>query len=82
VVCCGYYPGTEYGLDSRDLVGRELTVMGTRGSTLPDAMAALAAVESGEIRPPIDSVTQLHQSIDAFARLTSGLAVGRVLVTS
>ena len=82
LVCCGYYPGTEFGLDSIHLVGRELSVLGSRGSTRSDAMAALAAVERGEIRPPIDSVRDLEHAPDAFARLRSGAAVGRVVIVS
>jgi D-arabinose 1-dehydrogenase-like Zn-dependent alcohol dehydrogenase len=45
-------------------------------------MAALAAVERGEIRPPIDSVRDLEHAPDAFARLRSGAAVGRVVIVS
>jgi D-arabinose 1-dehydrogenase-like Zn-dependent alcohol dehydrogenase len=82
LVCCGYYPGTEFGVDSIRLVGRELSVLGSRGSTRSDAMAALAAVERGEIRPPIDSVRDLEQTPDAFARLRSGAAVGRVVIAT
>jgi D-arabinose 1-dehydrogenase-like Zn-dependent alcohol dehydrogenase len=79
LVCCGYYPGTEFGLDSIRLVGRELSVLGSRGSSRSDATAA---VERGEIRPPIDSVRDLEHAPDAFARLRSGAAVGRVLIVS
>jgi len=82
LVCCGYYPGTEFGLDSRDLVGRELTVLGSRGTTRAEAVAALAAVERGEVRPSIDSVRDLEQTSEAFARLRSGEAMGRVVVVS
>ena len=80
LVCCGYCPGTEFGLDSRDLVGREVSVLGSRGSTRADAVAALAAVERGEIRPVIDSMRELAQAPDAVARLRSGQAVGRVVI--
>ncbi|HTF49900.1 MAG TPA: zinc-binding dehydrogenase [Pseudonocardia sp.] len=52
------------------------------GSTRSDAVAALAAVERGEIRPPIDSVRDLEQTPDAFVRLRSGAAVGRVVIVT
>ncbi|GAA5078140.1 propanol-preferring alcohol dehydrogenase [Thermocatellispora tengchongensis] len=81
VVCCGYCPGAEFGLESMDLVGRELTIAGSRGNTREDAVAALAAVERGDIRPRIDSVHELDQVGDAFARLMSGEARGRVVVS-
>jgi len=82
LVCCGYYPGTEFGLDSRYLVGRELTVLGSRGSTRASAVAALSAVERGEVRPCIDSVRDLEHTPDGFARLRSGGTVGRVVIVS
>ena len=80
LICCGYYPGTEFGLDSRELVGREVSVLGSRGSTRSDAAAALAAVERGEIRPVIDSVWELARADEAVARLCSGRALGRVVI--
>jgi D-arabinose 1-dehydrogenase-like Zn-dependent alcohol dehydrogenase len=81
VVCCGHTPGLEFGLESTGMVGRELSVLGSRGSTFTDAAAALAAVDRGDIDPPIDSVYRLDQVDAAFARLASRQALGRVVIT-
>jgi 2-desacetyl-2-hydroxyethyl bacteriochlorophyllide A dehydrogenase len=81
VVCCGHTPGLEFALESTGMVGRELSVLGSRGSTFADAAASLAAVDRGDINPPIDSVYRLDQVDDAFARLASRQALGRVVVT-
>lgn len=81
VVCCGHTPGLEFGLESTGMVGRELSVLGSRGSTFADAAAALAAVDRGAINPRIDSVYRLDQVDAAFARLASRQALGRVVVT-
>jgi D-arabinose 1-dehydrogenase-like Zn-dependent alcohol dehydrogenase len=80
LVCCGYDPGVEFGLESTGLVARELTVSGSRGSTLTDATAALAAVERGDIRPRIDSVHNLDRVDEAFANLASHHALGRIVI--
>jgi len=81
LVCCGHNPGMEFGLESTGMVGRELSVLGSRGSTLVDAVAALAAVERGDVRPRIDSVHDLDRVGEAFGRLASRQALGRVVVT-
>jgi D-arabinose 1-dehydrogenase-like Zn-dependent alcohol dehydrogenase len=81
LVCCGHTPGVEFGLESFGLVGRELSVLGSRGSTLTDATAALAAVERGDIRPRIDSVHDLDRIDEAFTLLASHQALGRIVVT-
>ena len=81
LVCCGHQPGLEFGLESTGMVGRELTVLGSRGSTLSDAVAALAAVQRGDVRPRIDSLHDLDRVGEAFGRLASGQAMGRVVVT-
>ncbi|HEY2694823.1 MAG TPA: alcohol dehydrogenase catalytic domain-containing protein [Pseudonocardiaceae bacterium] len=80
VVCCGHSPGLEFGLESTGMVGRELSVLGSRGSTFADAAAALAAVERGDVRPRIDSVYALDQAADAFTLLASRQALGRVVI--
>jgi len=55
-------------------------VIGSRGSTLTDATATLAAVERGDIRPRIDFLHNLDRIDEAFAHLGSHQALGRIVI--
>jgi 2-desacetyl-2-hydroxyethyl bacteriochlorophyllide A dehydrogenase len=81
VVCCGYYPGTEYGLDSARLVLNEIDVMGSVSASLPLARDALRAVEAGEVTPPIMEVVPLDAVNEALDTLRRGGVLGRMVVT-
>jgi D-arabinose 1-dehydrogenase-like Zn-dependent alcohol dehydrogenase len=81
VVCCGYYPGTEYGLDSARLVLKEIDVMGSVSAPLALARDALEAVEAGHVKPPIMEILPLEAVNDALDALRSGSVLGRMVVT-
>lgn len=80
LVCCGYQPSVEYGLDSARLVLDEITIVGSRAGGREDARGALAAVEEGRISPPIMEVCPLGAVNDALERLRAGAAVGRLVI--
>jgi len=80
VVCCGYYPGTEYGLDSGRLVLNEIDVMGSVSASLPLARDALRAVEAGDVKPPIMEVVPLEAVNEALDTLRRGGVLGRMVV--
>lgn len=81
VVCCGYYPGVEYGLDSARLVLKEIEVMGSVSAPPHLAHAALRAVEAGDVQPPIMDTVALDQVNAALERLQRGAVLGRIVVT-
>ncbi|MEA2578166.1 MAG: hypothetical protein QOD78_1754, partial [Chloroflexota bacterium] len=81
VVCCGYYPGTEYGLDSARLVLKEIDVLGSVSAALPLARDALHAVEAGEVTPPIMEIVPLDAVNEALETLSRGGVLGRIVVT-
>ena len=81
IVCNGYRPGVDYGLDSARLVLEEISVLGSRNSTLADAHQALEAVASGRIRPLVSETLDLSEVNDALERLRDGSVTGRVVVT-
>jgi len=81
VVCCGYYPGLEYGLDSLRLVIKELDILGSVCAPMPLARDALRAVETGDVRPPIMDVVGLEDVNAALDRLAAGGVLGRMVVT-
>jgi propanol-preferring alcohol dehydrogenase len=80
IVCCGYYPGLEYGLDSRRLVIEELEILGSVNATREAAREALLAVADGSVVPVIAESMPLEEVNDALARLRSGEADGRVVL--
>jgi D-arabinose 1-dehydrogenase-like Zn-dependent alcohol dehydrogenase len=81
VVCCGYYPGAEYGLDSARLVLNEIDVIGSVSASLSLARDALAAVEAGDVKPPIMEVVPLDAVNDALDTLRRGGVLGRMVIT-
>lgn len=81
VVCCGYKPGVEYGLDSARLVLDEITVLGSRAGSRDNARAALLAVEEGKVTPHIMERLDLREANRALDLLRAGKVLGRVVVT-
>jgi 2-desacetyl-2-hydroxyethyl bacteriochlorophyllide A dehydrogenase len=81
VVCCGYRPGLDYGVDSGRLVLEEITLLGSRAGGRADARAALAAVEERRIAPPVMKTLPLEQVNEALDVLRSGSALGRLVIT-
>jgi D-arabinose 1-dehydrogenase-like Zn-dependent alcohol dehydrogenase len=80
LVCCGYRPGVEYGLDSSHLVLGEITLMGSRAGSRDDARAALKAIEDGLVTPNIMERFKLEDANRALELLRKGEVLGRVVV--
>src|SRR5579859_1652210 len=80
VVCCGYRPGVDYGLDSARLVLDEITVLGSRAGSRENARAALRAAEEGHVRPHIMEQLDLGEANRALDLLRAGKVLGRVVV--
>jgi D-arabinose 1-dehydrogenase-like Zn-dependent alcohol dehydrogenase len=80
LVCCGYRPGVEYGLDSGRLVLEEITVLGSRAGSRDDARAALGALEDGTVKPYIMEQLDLSDANRALDLLREGKVLGRVVI--
>lgn len=80
LVGCGHAPGVAPEVPSTALVGRELSIVGSRGNTRTDATDALNALRDGRIVPVIDSRFPLSDTDQAFARLRESRGVGRIIV--
>jgi propanol-preferring alcohol dehydrogenase len=80
LVCCGWRPDVEYGLQSRQLVLKEVTVLGSRAGNRTDARAALRALERGDIAPISMEMIRLEDINQALARLKTGDVTGRFVV--
>jgi propanol-preferring alcohol dehydrogenase len=80
IVCCGYRPGQEYGLDSHRLVLGEIALLGSRNGSREDARAALAAVGEGTIQPLIGERRPLDEVNQGMDQLRGGEVPGRVVI--
>lgn len=81
VVCCGYAPGVEYGMDSVRLVLENISILGSRNLTLDDSRSALAALARGDVTPQIADRIDLDGINDALDALREGRANGRIVIT-
>jgi len=80
IVCCGYHPGVEYGLDSRRLVLEEIEILGSVNASIDAARAALDAIADASVEPQIADRESLDGANSALARLAAGDVLGRVVV--
>lgn len=90
LVLVGTSPQSVVSLDSRDLMFRRLTIVGTTLRLRPRPMKAAAVsgfardvvprLESGHVRPVIDSIFPADRATDAFARLREQHKQGKVLL--
>ncbi|GAA3567811.1 alcohol dehydrogenase AdhP [Amycolatopsis ultiminotia] len=80
VVCCGYFPGVEYGLDSARLVLDNIRVLGSRNASVTESAAALATVEQRRVVPRIARRADLSEVNDMLALLKAGRISGRVVL--
>jgi 2-desacetyl-2-hydroxyethyl bacteriochlorophyllide A dehydrogenase len=80
IVCCGYYPGVEYGVDSYRLVIEELEIMGSVAASIGAAGEALAAIAEGLVDTQIAERLPLDQVNAALARLRAGELPGRIVI--
>jgi len=81
VVCNGYQPTVEYGMDSARLVLEEITILGSRVGTREDARDALAAVQAGAVVPLIMRTSPLAAINEELAELAAGRVDGRLVIT-
>ncbi len=80
IVCNGYQPGTEYGLDSGRLVLEEISVLGSRVAGRGQARDALDAVEDGRVTPRIMDSFPLEKLGQALSLLRAGEVEGRLVL--
>ena len=79
VICNGWAPGVEYGLQSSKLVLKEITLIGSRTGTRRDVRAVLRALERGQVKPVVEKIS-LKDINSAIARLKSRQVTGRFVV--
>lgn len=79
LICNGWVPDVEYGLQSRQLVLREISLIGSRAGTKRDIRGVLRALERGQVKPPFEPIG-LEEINEAMSRLRAREVVGRFVV--
>jgi propanol-preferring alcohol dehydrogenase len=80
VVLVGYTVGEAYPVPSAETVLGEVTYLGSRYVKRDELARAIQLVASGAVRPVVDTVLELEQANEAFARLQRGDPAGRVVL--
>ncbi len=80
LVTCGGTSGPHVQVDVRRMFWNQWTLMGSTMGNDGEFSAAAALFDTGALQPPIDSVYDLENGQDAFARLASGAQFGKVVV--
>lgn len=81
LVTCGATTGPKPTIDLRRVFWKQISILGSTMGTDAEFSALLRAVHGGLLRPVVDSVHPLDRIRDAYARLESGAALGKVVVS-
>jgi propanol-preferring alcohol dehydrogenase len=72
--------GEEFKLDSKQLLHKELEIMGSRYATKSEVKTALELVASGAVQPLVTEIVELPALEDLHQRIEQGLVTGRAAV--
>jgi len=81
IVTCGATAGREVTLNLWPIFVKQQRLVGSYGRNRADIATTLAWAAAGKLGPVVDSVFPLARAAEAFARLRSRQALGKVLVT-
>lgn len=80
LVTCGATSGPAVTLDARRLFWNQWTILGSTMGNDAEFAAVTNELREGRLMPPIDSVFDISQGREAFARLQSGAQFGKIVV--
>jgi NADPH:quinone reductase-like Zn-dependent oxidoreductase len=80
IVTCGATAGREVPLNLWPLFVKQQRLIGSYSRDRADVETTLEWVAAGRLKPVIDSVFPLDQTADAFAKLRSRHALGKILI--
>jgi alcohol dehydrogenase len=80
ILTCGALGGHLVNLDLRYVWSLQLQIRGATGWSIGEQEELVTLVAGGDLRPSIDSVHDFEDFGNAFERLTSSAALGKVLV--
>jgi D-arabinose 1-dehydrogenase-like Zn-dependent alcohol dehydrogenase len=80
VILVGYTVGEAYPIPSAETALGEVSYLGSRYVKRDELARAIELVAMGAVRPVVDTVLDLAQANEAFARLERGEAAGRIVL--
>jgi NADPH:quinone reductase-like Zn-dependent oxidoreductase len=80
LVTCGATSGAIVPTDVRRLFWNQWTILGSTMGNDDEFIAVTSELRAGRLLPPVDSVFDITQGREAFARLESGAQFGKVVV--
>lgn len=80
IVTCGATAGRDVRLNLWPFFVKQHRLIGSYGRTRADLKATLEWAAAGKLRPVVDRVFPLAETADAFARLRSRAALGKLVV--
>ena len=81
LVTCGATSGPAVTTDARKLFWNQWSILGSTMGNDAEFHAVATELRERRLLPPIDSVFDITQGRDAFARLQSGVQFGKIVVT-
>ncbi len=80
LVTCGATSGPTITTDARRLFWNQWTILGSTMGNDAEFAAVANELREGRLLPPIDSVFDIREGREAFARLESGAQFGKIVV--
>jgi NADPH:quinone reductase-like Zn-dependent oxidoreductase len=80
IVTCGATAGSEVTMNLWPFFVKQQRLIGSYGRNRADIQTTLEWVAAGKLRPVIDRVFPLEQTPEAFAKLRSRTALGKIMV--
>jgi len=80
IVTCGATAGRNVEIDLWPLFVKQQRLIGSYGRTRADIETTLEWVANGQLKPVIDQTFPLAETVEAFARLRSRKALGKLVV--
>lgn len=80
LVTCGATTGPDVALDLRKLFWFQWSLLGSTMGNHREFAAMLQSAEDGRLRPVVDQVVPLAESVTAFSRLAAGQQLGKIVI--
>ena len=80
LVTCGATSGPTITIDARRLFWNQWTILGSTMGNDAEFAAVAMELREGRLLPPVDSVFDITEGGEAFARLQSGAQFGKIVV--